>query len=494
MAPAEIVLHGTDFVAYWDYDAAMNTQEVSLFNPTIAGLQPGIEMRHANQYTEIKEPAVLLPDTTMRVRETYDQAEISGKVISSLQNVKQVVVGREELLKQTLYALLTREHQLIYSRAGIAKSLYAETVFSQFEGAQTFKMQLSKKTPEEALVGGIIVEDMKRGHMTHNTEGSIIEADFAFLDEIFDANDPTLRSLLGVLNERLYSNGKQQERVRMHTAIATSNYLRNSEVTEAVVDRFLFQAYLLPDTDPYNLLRIDEAYERNMENRPRVIQPDKVSFDQLQYLADIVEGKIPEKRIQAPRHILFMKNLMIQQFMQMINEERTKAQKPELYVSPRTAAKTRDVLNASALLHGRNNITADDLDAVKYVVCTIGGVDNQERYFDKAHDSVLSGMSFFDKQIIDNIMEANEYYELLIAQMERGEKIPPTLFEQIKSFFNLQSNSELTFDRIKRQMRSLPTNMRIVNPVVNQLKDSAIARINYEEIRLKRKGDDGLVL
>lgn len=439
-------------------------------------------------------PEIILPDGILRQRESYDPQEITERLAHSLQNVKQVVVGREDLLKQTLYAMLTREHQLIYSRAGIAKSLYAKTVFDQFEDAKAFSIQLTKKTPEEAIVGGLILDEMKKGNMIHNTTDSLVTADVAFLDEIFDANDPTLRAMLGILNERMYDNGKQKVPANLHTAIATSNYLRTNDVTEAVIDRFLFQAYLLPDVDYFNKLRIDEAYERNQSGNQRIIFPEKVRMDELSYLADIVEGRIPERRIEAPRHILFMKNLIIDEFVAAVNAARQAAQKPELYVSPRTVAKTRDVLNASALLHGRNILTTDDLSAIKYTACTIGSTENQEAFFDRALQSVNQTISSYDMQLIDAIMESNEYFELLLSQIERGEKIPPTRIEQIKEYFNLQSSSELTFGRIKKQLKSLPTQNALVNPLVHGLKESAVRRIEYEEKRIKGKGEDGLLL
>ena len=126
-------------------------------------------------------------------------------------------------------------------------------------------------------------------------------ADFAFLDEVFDANDVALRSMLGILNERTFRKGKQIEQARLHTAIATTNFLRASDLTEAVLDRFAFRATLLPDYDPYSLLRVDEAYGRNAG---KVVKPEKkVPFEQVDHLADIVEGLVPGQEIHAPAHI-----------------------------------------------------------------------------------------------------------------------------------------------------------------------------------------------
>lgn len=457
---------------------------------------PAIKMQResANEGFEAAQAQTMYPDAVLLKRESFVPGEIANKLASALQNVKQVVVARDELIKQTAYALLSREHQLIYSRAGTAKSLYARSVFDQIDAAEVFSIQLTKRTPEESVVGGVIFDELKMGNQIHNVQNTLVTANLAFLDEIFDANDPTLRAMLGILNERKYDNGKQEVDARLHSAIATSNYLRNTDVTEAVTDRFVYKAYLLPESNQYNKLLIDEAYETHQEGTTQVVFPEKVHIDELNYLADIVEGKIPEKRIIAPRSILFLKNVIISQYLSEINSQRVTDQKPELYISDRTSAKTRDILNASALLHGRDTLTVEDLYALKYMVCTIGGMDNQEKVFKNALTNATSTMNPYDLQLVDLIMETSDYFKDLLMQFQRGEKMPPTKIEQIKEFFNLQSGSELTFARIKKQLKTLPTTNSMVNPLVHELRESALAYVEKEEKRIKGKGEDGLLL
>src|SRR5688572_9110540 len=66
----------------------------------------------------------------------------------ALINVAEAVPGRTQLLQQTALALLTRRHQLLISRAGTGKSLYGDSVFSQFEG-EVFKAQFTQGTRVE---------------------------------------------------------------------------------------------------------------------------------------------------------------------------------------------------------------------------------------------------------------------------------------------------------------------------------------------------------
>ncbi|MGA1842125.1 MAG: AAA family ATPase, partial [bacterium] len=134
----------------------------------------------------------------------------TSKLINKLLHfICENIVGREEVVCQSFYAFLTGEHQLILGRTGMAKSLLARQIFECFHNTRVFEKQLTKDTMPDNLFGAYNMEDMKCGKMIHNIKGSIVESDFAFLDEIFDANDMLLRSLLSLLNERKLINGEQ---------------------------------------------------------------------------------------------------------------------------------------------------------------------------------------------------------------------------------------------------------------------------------------------
>ena len=120
---------------------------------------------------------------------------ISHTINECIRYIAKHVIGREQIVRQTFIALLTGEHQLLISRTGMAKSLLARQIFACFEGATIFEKQLTKDTMPENLFGAYDIEAMKKGKMIHNVEGSVVLSHFAFLDEIFDANDMLLRSL-----------------------------------------------------------------------------------------------------------------------------------------------------------------------------------------------------------------------------------------------------------------------------------------------------------
>ena len=68
-----------------------------------------------------------------------------------------------------------------------------------------------------------------------------MQAEVAFIDEVFKANSAILNTLLTILNERLFDNGKQRVPVPLLCLVAASNELPESEELDALYDRFLLR-------------------------------------------------------------------------------------------------------------------------------------------------------------------------------------------------------------------------------------------------------------
>src|SRR3989338_1807665 len=155
---------------------------------------------------------------------------------------------RENLITQLIYALLTKEHVLIFGKFGTGKSKLMEYFFGSFTGANMFSIEMTKFMTESNIVGIPNPKIMREeGRIWHERAGTMLDAHFAELDEIFDATDYLLRgTLLGILNERRFNRGVQLEKANLHMAVASTNAdpqgeIKRSPALGAVVDRFLFQ-------------------------------------------------------------------------------------------------------------------------------------------------------------------------------------------------------------------------------------------------------------
>jgi len=154
--------------------------------------------------------------------------------------IKMDLIGYKRIEDMVNLAVVAREHVLLVGPPGTAKSLFAHQMFKQYI-AKTFFVQLSKFSDESVLFGPLNIEALKKGWYEFVYRETLLDAELAFIDELFDASDVLLRSVLGVLNERIFSRGSFSVSCPLVTCIATANYTRNNEVTEAVTDRFLFQ-------------------------------------------------------------------------------------------------------------------------------------------------------------------------------------------------------------------------------------------------------------
>ncbi|MCX6020606.1 MAG: AAA family ATPase [Chloroflexi bacterium] len=420
------------------------------------------------------------------VRPTNPFAQVEA-LKTSMRAIRTRMIGRDRLLEQTLLAFLTRRNQLIFSPPGTGKTLYSQLVFNQLKDAEVFAIQLTAGTPEEALVGAIDLERFQKGVVWHDVNGSLVTADFAFLDELMDANDLVLRAILGILNEKMFSKGKQSVRAKLHTAIAATNFLRRTQMSQAVLDRFIFKAYLAPDASPLDQLRTDEVYGR-FGNRPGNFN---VTLDVglLTALSNVVRSE-GEGQIFAPASVLFLKNKLIKEYTRRVNLRRAEqnANADELYVSPRTIAECRDILNASALLAHRMDVRMEDLSTLCYVlpVVYVGGptettslpgrIRREDEMFFETLDSVSAMYSQNDLRSLEEIMELSSYYDAfrsgkLVETAREGGVVD--FFRRGLRLIGLLSWEDATNETFTRTLR----NMTIAHRDVDEIREALITRI-----------------
>lgn len=414
--------------------------------------------------------------------DSMDTFEAVDALKGAMMNVSRRIIGRERLVSQTLLAILSREHQLIFSRTGTAKSLYGKSVFGQFE-AQTFSIQFTQGTTEEALVGAYDLKKFKTGTIWHKTDKSIVNADFAFLDEFMDANDMVMRTLLGVLNEREFVKGEQQEKARLHTAIAATNYLRLTDTSEAVLDRMLFKAKLIPETDRLSQILIDNVYGKY--NGSVIAPTRRLPMDIPRELSRIVKGENPDRLITASNAILFLKNQLIKNYVDALYDQAKSkdAKAGRTYISPRTIAKSRDVLNASALLHGRFEVTGEDLTALRYLLTTVSGnsatdtAGGEDEIFFQALDSTLASFSSADLATVENLLKINEYYDAYRdkqnVEAKKRIKVLAGPFAKVLEVLGVTSWVDVSEETFQNTLRSMGTQ----NPEVDRLRDEIMQKI-----------------
>lgn len=379
---------------------------------------------------------------------TLSIEEIALQLKSAAAYIGQRVINRDEVIEQAFCALLTAEHMLLQSRTGAGKSLLTEQIFQMFDGARLFRVQASKEQQPDTFFGGLDLEQLKSGRIIHNTSGSLVESEFGFIDEIFDANDFTLRALLSLLNERRLMRGVQNVSSPIHTVIAATNYLRISEVTEALLDRFLYKAVVLPDKDPFIQYKISQQYM--MHGGGITEPPKKIAYSNLQHMHQIIRGKSDAFSISITDELLYFTNIVIRHYEFLHNRalhDRVKSDSgADFYISPRSQAKALDLLRALALLKARTTVTHADVSKLYFMFATVG-IPEEIALFKKAYTTVLNSLTA--SRGFDQITVLLDFTELLASL-----RADPALILQPLSQFGSAESKRSLMEWIKEKFGS----------------------------------------
>ncbi|MCC7429325.1 MoxR family ATPase [bacterium] len=447
---------------------------------------------------ELKEICQKLIDENNEFYAKIDLLSVIDRLNHIEGEIRKSVINRSEIAKQSIRALMTGEHQFIFSAPGVAKSLFTNQLFAYFGGAGVFSIQLCPDTSPDDLFGGYDIERFKKGEIYHNVEGSIITNHFAFLDEFMDGNDKLLRSLLGVLLERKFISGHQTEKAVLHTAIATANYMRQTETTEALLDRFLYKSYINPMKDMFTLLKIDQVYN---ENEGRVIKPVKnavIDLREITFIKRLLKKEVEAKQITIPIEVDFLKNLIAVAFEQEMKKYRDK-----FYLSPRTITKSNDLLKANALLDGRMTVNEKDVEKLYYLFCTLNEPLDEDKTLYSQHLFEVTAQKrkqYFESikneitpliYIVEFLHKAEVNTELLkdpITFIEDSAKhsIFKDLFDRLVLAFGANENIDFDPKANKKKLLNFIENIHSNYSEVNQFKDKTAAFVSevFERIKL----------
>ena len=175
---------------------------------------------------------------------------MKAKLLEIQNHLNASLIGRDNIIKSALLALVAKENSLLIGPPGTAKSLLArrisQTLQSLSENEHTyFEYLLTKFSTPEEIFGPLSISELKQDRFLRNTQGYLPTAQVAFLDEIFKASSSILNALLTILNERKYHNGTTSTNVPLISLIGASNELPTGQSElSALYDRFLIRCFV----------------------------------------------------------------------------------------------------------------------------------------------------------------------------------------------------------------------------------------------------------
>ncbi len=163
------------------------------------------------------------------------------KISALVQNIEKIIVGKNEVIINTLITLLAGGHVLIEDVPGVGKTTLANALAKSINCPFT-RIQFTPDTLPSDITG-LSIYNMKTGSFEF-TPGAIMSS-IVLADEINRTSPKTQASLLEAMEERQVTvDGKTYALPKPFIVLATQNpvdYLGTFNLPEAQLDRFLMK-------------------------------------------------------------------------------------------------------------------------------------------------------------------------------------------------------------------------------------------------------------
>lgn len=279
--------------------------------------------------------------------------EVEDKISSVLKELKKVIVGQEEVMKQILVSILCDSNALLESYPGLGKTTMIKTM-ADIMDLQFSRIQSTPDLMPTDITGTYVLEE-NDGKRVFNFHKGPIFANIVLVDEINRATPKTQSALLEAMQEKQVTVGKNTYIMeKPFFVLATQNPIEQEgtyPLPEAQTDRFLLKIKVdYPTMDEENLI-IDRFTGK----------------DTSQEVKKIFSGDTIQKFQQYTREVPIANDLK-QRVLKIISLTRTEKGLVEYGASPRASLGLVLASKANALIEGRNFVSKSDIDKMAYPI------------------------------------------------------------------------------------------------------------------------------
>lgn len=276
----------------------------------------------------------------------------SEKATALLEQLEQVIYGKEQQLRLTVAALLAEGHLLIEDVPGVGKTTLALALARSVD-LSLGRIQFTPDTLPGDVTGYATV-DMRTGELRFH-QGPVMH-NIVLADEINRTSPKTQASLLEVMEERqVTAEGRTMPVPQPFMVIATENpidFTGTYDLPEAQLDRFLMRismGYPQPEEES-ELLRSRLAGESGRELKPVLTRQELLDMQ-----AEVRAVAVSEA---------------IRDYIVGIVTATRQSSRLTLGASPRASLALARAAQAWAYLQGRRYVAPEDVQAVAPAVLT----------------------------------------------------------------------------------------------------------------------------
>ena len=262
----------------------------------------------------------------------------------------QQYLGKSEVIRLLLIAIVAREHVVVIGPPGTAKSALIKSL-AELLDARYFEYLLTRFTEPNELFGPVDIQAFRDGSYRRKTDGMLPEAELVFLDEIFKSNSAILNSLLTLLNERQLTTGGQLIQCPILSVFGASNEVPADESLGALYDRFLLRIR----SDNLEAYHFNELLLRGIQHEAERLVGRR--------RASLVAGRELQSLAAELATRLSFSEEFLSSYKGLIFQIRAEG----VSVSDRRIVKLLKLFAASALLDGRERADAGDLFVLKHI-------------------------------------------------------------------------------------------------------------------------------
>ncbi|HSK28671.1 MAG TPA: AAA family ATPase, partial [Candidatus Limnocylindria bacterium] len=287
-----------------------------------------------------------------------------------------------------------------------------------------FQWLLTRFTTPEEIFGAVSLKALEQDDYRRVTTRKLPEAHIAFLDEIFKANSSILNAILTLINERLFHNGKEINRVPLLTLFGASNELPEEEELTALYDRFLVRFVVGYIAEDFRFLRMLESQKA----------PQRTTLT----LEELSDMQTEVREIAIPSHVY-----------RSIADIRRELNKKNIQASDRRYRQSLALVQAYAYLDGEQEVYEKHLFFLEHVLWRDPAEHEQVRA------TIRELLLGYEEEITELLYESREIRDAALQPGKVSEERARALIEFHTKLRNILTKVDQIMDKAKRMGRPL---------------------------------------